>query len=218
MKVGTDSVLLGAWCNVREAGKILDVGTGTGILAMMAAQRSEAAIDAIEIDHEAYLQAIKNVQGSIFAGRIRVHHADFNSFAETCDTQYDSILSNPPYFDNSLLPLNQGRSIARHNESLGLAELIQKSTVLLSKNGTISIIIPFSKEVIARQIAGESGLTARRSLYIKGKARGQVKRILIEWSKISGEREMIGHLTISDRNNNYSPAFKKLTGDFYLDI
>jgi len=217
MKVGTDSVLLGSWCSLKNAMRILDVGAGTGIIAMMTAQRSQASIDTLEIDEEAFRQAEENVRQSIFAERICVHHVDYLCFAKSCNTQYDTIVSNPPYFDNSLQPENMSRSIARHSETLSLKSLIETSAKLLSKHGIISIIIPISKEVEARQIAENCGLAAKRSLYVRGTPDKPVKRVLIEWTRSPEQSEKVESLTVSEKNK-YSAAYVKLTKDFYMDL
>jgi len=124
MKVGTDGVLLGAWSPVNEARRILDVGAGTGLIALMMAQRSEAIIDAVEISKSAYEEAKSNFEHSPWRDRLTVFHSDFHLFADRSCAPYDLIVSNPPYFVNSLNTRNADLSIARHNDRLSFNQLI----------------------------------------------------------------------------------------------
>ncbi len=218
MKVGTDSVMLGAWCSVENVNNILDIGAGTGIIALMAAQRSTASIDTVEIDLDAFHQANDNIQESEFTNRIRVIHADFIEFAKSCTQLYDVIISNPPYFEEALKPKDIRRSIARHAVSLGLRNLIEQSANLLNERGRLSIIIPKDKENQARQFASGCGLIAARSLSIQGQSGGQYKRILLEWSNTNKGPEIANNLNILDANRRFSPAYVELTRDFYLDF
>ncbi len=218
MKVGTDGVILGAWCSVKQASHVLDIGTGTGIIALMAAQRSVAKIDALEIDKSAFIEAGRNVEESEFAQRIKVIHGDFLEFAKSSEIKYDSIICNPPYFDNSLQPSMPGRALARHSISLDLEILIRESVNLLSQEGYLSIIIPKIKEDQARQIAINCGLQPVRSLSVRGQADGIVKRVLLEWSRAQQRSEIMQDLSVFDKKKEYSRDFISLTKNFYLDF
>ena len=127
MKVGTDGVLLGAWAGTESCSRILDVGTGTGLIALMLAQRSKAVVDAIDIDADACLQAQENAESSLFAGRINVFHSDLADFAQASTHLYGLIVSNPPYFVDSLKCPNLQRNTARHTDTLTLEDLLQYS-------------------------------------------------------------------------------------------
>ena len=143
MKVGTDGVLLGAWCDVESAKMVLDIGTGTGLIALMIAQRTDCAlIDAVEIDKSAYVQASGNFKDSRWCGRIGVFNLDFKQYVDECNTKYDLIVSNPPYFENSLKSSNLERTMARHTDSLSFDELLHGASMLLSESGIISLIVP----------------------------------------------------------------------------
>ena len=146
MKVGTDAVLLGAWADITACKNILDIGTGTGIIALMLAQRCFANIDAIDIDTDAYSQAKENVAASPFAERINVIHASCSEYTGSCAREkYDLIVSNPPYFINSLKCPDNKRSVARHTDSLSLFELIDDSCSLLSLSGRIALVLPYEQ-------------------------------------------------------------------------
>ena len=135
MKVGTDGVLLGAWAGTESCNRILDIGTGTGLIALMLAQRSKAAIDAIDIEADACLQAQENAESSLFAGRINVFHSDLVDFAQASTHLYGLIVSNPPYFVDSLKCPNLQRNTARHTDTLTLEDLLQYSRKLLAPQG-----------------------------------------------------------------------------------
>jgi tRNA1Val (adenine37-N6)-methyltransferase len=124
MKVGTDAVLLGAWANLPPTGSVLDVGTGTGIIAMMAAQRSNGNVDAIEIDIDAYIQAAENCANCKWQDRINVHHKSLQDYSAETNKKYDAIVSNPPYFDNCLQAASESRTMARHTCTLKFEELL----------------------------------------------------------------------------------------------
>ena len=139
MKVGTDGVLLGAWADGGR--RILDIGTGTGIIALMMAQRfPDAAIDAIEIDHDACRQAAGNIAATPFADRIRIHECPIQHFQPTM--RYDVIVSNPPYFINSMKNPDKKRATARHTDTLSPRDLFMAAEKMLDENGIFSIIIP----------------------------------------------------------------------------
>ena len=153
MKVGTDGCLLGAWAGVSGARRIADVGTGSGLVALMLAQRNtDARIDALDIDRDACLQAAENVSASPFAARIRVLRTDFRTYAATAPPAYDLIVSNPPYFDESLKCPDAGRRMARHSDTLPMAELLSVAVALLTEDGRLALVLPYAqREGVLRQ-------------------------------------------------------------------
>lgn len=216
MKVGMDGVLLGAWLNPDHCKRILDVGTGTGLLALMAAQQVKAIVDAVEIDQDACEEALFNFSNSPWAGRLNGFHIPFQDFKPAY--KYDHIISNPPFFENSLKPDDEKRLKARHSESLGLNELLDKAASLLEDDGRISLIIPAEKDDQLQKRADETGLFIRRKCFVYPFRSGKPNRILLELA--AGACELVtDKITIRDEGtNSYSEAYRKLTADFYRSL
>lgn len=216
MKVGTDGVLLGAWANVEGANKILDVGTGTGLIALMLAQSSDAIIDAIEIDENACVQAQENVNYSPWANRIKIIHQSFQNFLKTNSEKYDIIVSNPPYFQNSLAAPEEIRTKARHNTSLELVDIIDGTLKCLTESGTLSLILPYVEGNLFIAKAAEHGLYCVRQTNVMPKPKRKPKRLLLEFQRIKKpliEEQLVIEL---NKRHEYSEAYKNLTRDFYL--
>ena len=214
MKVGVDSVILGAWVKINDANTILDVGTGTGLLALMMAQRSNAMITAIEIDDLAYREAISNIQVSPWPDKIRVINSSFQDFAEKCTTEFDHIVSNPPYFENSSQPEDHRRRNARHNDELPFGDIINGSLKLLSEKGKLSVILP---ENIANgfcKVAMDSGLYINRTLMVRHRPGKPFHRQLMEFSK--KETTIDKSVLLIEDQNEYTEDYKNLTREFYL--
>ena len=228
MKVGMDSVLLGAWaCSDHSSDftshssllvpRILDVGAGTGLLALMMAQRfPDAAIDAVEIDSEAYRQAIENVADSPWSSRIRVICDNFIDFTEQCTSHYDLIISNPPYFTASLKPPDTKRTIARHNDSLPHRSLLAKSVKILTPSGVLAIVLPPAEALTLMDEATKFGLFVKRTVHIQSLPSKPVYRMLVELSKIEYMRnDQALYIEKADRTD-YTDEYKQLTKEFYL--
>jgi len=218
MKVGTDGVLLGVWTNIRNAGTALDIGTGTGLVALMLAQRnSHIVIDTIDIDSNAIEQATENVKQSPFSSQIRCYNITLQSFSERYTHKYDIIVSNPPYFTQSLKSPDKGRTLARHTDSLPMEELIRISSTLLTDSGRLSVIYPFEyKELLLAQ-AKESGLSASRITNVYPTPMAEPKRVLMELSKIE-TTAVENDLIIEQERHVYSEEFTALVKDFYLRL
>lgn len=216
MKVGTDGVLLGAWVQVGSTQKILDVGTGTGLIALMLAQRSTAQIDAIDIDKSAYKQACRNVLASPFAGQICVFHSSFADFST--DSKYDLIVSNPPYFSQSLKSPDEKRSKARHDDLLPLEELIAGSMPLLSEKGRIALILPVEQDQKLTDILTQNQLYRTRQTNVLPTPSGAIKRILVELSPTPNPDYAPECLTIEIERHKYTQEYETLTRDFYLKM
>lgn len=216
MKVGTDGVLLGAWSNVVEARNVLDVGTGTGLLSLMIAQRSQADIVAIEIEKGAVMQAIDNVNNSPWKERIEVRHCSLQEFVKKFDYKFDYIISNPPFFRSSLKSPDSERAMARHTDSLSYEDLIASFSKLLDKKGMCSVILPFPEKDLFLGLSESKGLFPIRMVTIYPTPTSVPKRVLIEFSFCGGECEYRDLVIEDNGRHQYSEEYKKLTRDFYL--
>lgn len=217
MKVGTDGVLLGAWAPVANARRILDVGTGTGLVALMTAQRSpaDARIVALEIDEAAALQAQENVLRSPWKERIEVVRADFRHYRT--EGKFDAIVSNPPYFVDSLACPDRQRSTARHTQTLTYSELTAGAAALLSDRGVFTVVLPTDVEAHVKELALRNGLHAIRQLDVITKPGGEPKRTLIAFSFHQQECHTERLLTEHSRHQ-YSPEYIALTREYYLNM
>ena len=215
MKVGTDGTLLGAWVDISGAQKILDIGTGTGLIALMLAQRSFAEIDAVEIDTDSSIQARENVERSPWSDRIQIENYSIQKYANICQKRYDLIVSNPPFFENASKAKNQPRTVARHTDFLSQADLLQAAVQLLSETGRLAIIYPVEQAKNFQVKAEYFGLFCLRKLSVKPMPKIPVKRILMELSKqqLPSEQDT---MTIEEKQYLYTPDFISLIKDFYL--
>lgn len=215
MKVGTDGVLLGSWANGGE--HILDIGTGTGLLALMMAQRFEKSlIDAIEIEENAYQQAAQNVAKSVFKNKINIIHSSLQNFAKSNINQYDSIICNPPYFVNSLKNNEKSKTIARHNDSLPFKELISSAYKLLKTEGTLSLVLPVNIFPLIETEAVIYGFFLNRKISIKTTEKKQPKRVLVEYKKEPTQIETSTEYLLN-QNGEKSIWYQQLTNIFYIN-
>ena len=217
MKVGMDGVLLGAWADVLGAGRILDIGAGTGLIALMIAQKNATArIDAIEIDRDACEEAALNVKQAQWSDRIHIQEISFQDFRLTNADQYDLIVSNPPFFSNGVKAPVENRAQARHSDALPLAVLISGAARLLQENGRIALVLPVESLQEIVELANLNRLYVSRLCRIKPNPIKPVFRILIELTNsvciIQEENLMIEF----EKHHDYTPEYKLLTKDFYL--
>lgn len=217
MKVGTDGVLLGAWSKVEGHSSVLDVGTGTGLIALMLAQRADVMVDAIDIDASACIQATKNIQDSIFADKIKVHHMSFTQYIGFSGKKYDLIVSNPPYFSQSLKCPDGKRALARHNDSLSLSALLDGCSKLMADEGRVSLILPYDASTEIDYITKEKGLLVTRKTEVIPIPGALPKRILIELAKQVAVC-CSNQLVIEESRHQYTPEYIALTKDFYLKM
>jgi tRNA1Val (adenine37-N6)-methyltransferase len=218
MKVGTDAVLLGSWIQPGNPGSILDVGTGCGIIALMMAQRTKAIIDAVEIDKKATEEAIENVKISPWPARIKIYHSSFQDFTEKTSNKYDLVISNPPFFENSLKSPDSKRNLSRHNDLLPVAELIEGAAGCLKDDGILSVIVPASQEHHWITEAKCKGLLIKRSSLVYPRAGKPAARIMIEFSPVVAGAVLKEELYIRDSEGKYTEAYINLTRDFYLGL
>lgn len=219
MKVGTDGVLLGAWAPVsHNPFSILDIGAGTGLIALMLAQRSHAEqIDALEIDDDAYEQCVENFEESPWGDRLFCYHAGLDEFMEEPEDEYDLIVSNPPFYTEDYTSGNDQRDTARFTQSLPFENLIEATSVLLSDIGVFAVIIPYKEEEHFIALANEEGLFPFKITRVKGTPATEIKRSLIAFSRV--EQEVItDELVIETARHQYTPEYTSLTQDFYLKM
>ena len=216
MKVGTDAVLLGAWCGVDGVRTALDVGTGCGVIALMVAQRApKARITAIDIDPEAVAEADENFAASPWGDRLSARQADFKQFAT--GERYDLIVSNPPYFMNGVLPSGDSRAMARHTTELSYHQLLQSAKPLLASGGRLAMVTPADCESqVTEDCAwcGYSPLRVTEVLAVAGDA--APKRLL--WELVPGqcEQQQRTRLAIEHSPLHYTQQYRDLCRDFYL--
>ncbi|MES2704771.1 MAG: methyltransferase [Bacteroidota bacterium] len=217
MKVTTDACILGAWCPIENGvRKVLDIGAGTGLLATMLAQRSDAIIvDAVEYDAEAAEQAAENAAASPWSGRINVIHADARSY--TGAHKYDLIITNPPFFNDSLLSDKQQKNVARHTLSLSYAELLCVVNANLADDGYAAILLPVPEYERWKLLAISEGWDEVGALHVRHRDSAAVKRVVGLFSRRATSLPR-NALTIQDDGGNYSVDFKQLLGPFYLNL
>ncbi len=218
MKVGTDGVILGAWAALDSSTKrILDVGTGTGLIAMMIAQRApEATVDAVEIDSEAANEARENFERSIFSDRMQLYNSAFQSFADECSERYDLIVSNPPYFNGTYKSVDAQRTAARHKELLPTDDLIEGVKKLLKSEGRFVAIFPYSDAAVFIAKAAARGLYCTKILEIYTKTGRAAIRMAAEFSLTSAPNNLRKSLVILNEQGVYTSDYRDLTIDFYL--
>jgi tRNA1Val (adenine37-N6)-methyltransferase len=220
MKVGTDGVLLGAWCPIENNPfSVLDIGAGTGILALMLAQRSNAEqIDAIEIDEEAYEQCVENFEASTWSDRLFCFHAGLDEFVDEPEDEYDIIISNPPFYSEDYKTDNDSRDLARFQDALPFEDLMEAVSLLLTENGVFSVIIPFKEETKFIGLAKEYNLFPFKITRVKGTPTTEIKRSLLAFSFIEKTTFPIDELVIETARHQYTEEYIALTKDFYLKM
>jgi tRNA1Val (adenine37-N6)-methyltransferase len=229
MKVGTDGVLLGAWTPMENNPKsILDIGTGTGIISLMLAQRSKAIqIDALEIDEKAYEQATDNFENSPWSDRLFCFHAGLDEFIEEPEDEYDLIVSNPPFFSEDYKTNDESRDLARFQDALPFEELIEASDLLLSENGIFAVIIPFKEEENFIDLCAEMELFPIKITRVKGSFTTPIVRSLLAFKRFdSSDKELAKQMTVLNANqlvieinrHEYTNEYIELTKEFYLKM
>ncbi|WP_024610018.1 methyltransferase [Pseudoalteromonas sp. TB64] len=215
MKVSTDGILLGAWANLSNTKSLLDIGTGTGLLALMCKQRNpELAITAVEIDKSAYAQALQNVASSPWPN-INIKHQTIQSFSS--DILFDVVISNPPYFNHSLKGNNAARNTARHTDGLSFEELINAFKRLSHNKSRFSLILPSVEGVLFIELASQNGLYLNTHCQVKATPNKDVSRSLMTFSYIDGDFSE-STLCIREIDNSYSVDYTALCKAFYLKM
>lgn len=215
--VGTDGVLLGAWASVNGSKTVLDIGTGSGLIALMIAQRTSAdvRIDAIDVEETNVNSARQNVQSSPWAHQVYVHHIALQDF--TPDMNYDLIITNPPYFINSSLPPESSRARARHTQSLPFSDIIQFALTYLTPSGRLAIVLPIVEGSIFAEQAMTVGLFESRRCVFHARADKPAERLFMEFTRTKTERAE-NSLYLYGAGDVWSHAHNELTKDFYLKL
>lgn len=230
MKVGTDGVLLGAWAPINHNPfSILDIGTGTGLIALMLAQRTAAEhsslkgeqaqqIDALEIDEDAYEQAVDNFENSPWSDRLFCFHAGLDEFIEEPEDEYDLIVSNPPFYSEDYKTENEQRDLARFQDALPFEDLVESANLLLSENGIFAVIIPYKEETRLIALAKDFDLFPIKITRVKGTPTTDIKRSLLAFSRTKIAEIPTDELVIETSRHAYTPEYINLTKNFYLKM
>jgi len=219
MKVCTDACILGAWVADKintgqiNASTILDIGTGTGLLSLMLAQKSSAEVEAIEIEENAFEQASGNFARSPWSERLQAFHADAKNF--NLSKKYDLIISNPPFYEDDLLSAVHNKNIAKHNEALNLNELNSVVKKLLSSSGSFAVLLPYHRVGYFEKLAGENNFYLREKLCVKQTLRHEYFRAVSLFGQ-TNQIVTLKELVIKKEDGNYSEEFIELMKDYYL--
>lgn len=220
MKIGTDAVLLGAWCPIENnPAAILDIGAGTGILSLMLAQRSTAEqIDAIEIDEKAYEECVENFEISPWSDRLFCFHAGLDEFVDEPEDEYDIIICNPPFYLENYKTSNTSRDLARFQDAMPFEELIDAADFLLSEDGLFAVIIPFDEEKRFIDLCSEVELFPVKVTRVKGSAKTSIVRSLIAFKRFELSVLTADELIIEINRHEYTDEYIHLTKEFYLKM
>lgn len=217
-KVGTDGVLLGACAELYGAQRILDVGTGTGLIAIMVAQRSEAKIVALEPEINSFNEACENAAGSKWSDRISILNTGIQNYRPVDNLLYDIIITNPPYFKNSLRNPDTRKSLTRHDDSLSSSELLEGTTRLLSDSGSLQLILPYTEGTLFIAEASTYELFCNRIIKVKPKPSGEIIRLIMKFER--RRRSLYEKfLTIETGiRHNYTEEYREIMREFYLNF
>ena len=220
MKIGTDAVLLGAWCPIDNNPKsILDIGAGTGILALMLAQRTNAdQIDALEIDEEAYEQCVENFEASAWADKLFCYHAGLDEFVDEPEDEYDLIISNPPFYSEDFKTENEQRDLARFQDAMPFEDLIEAADLLLSENGTFAVVIPYKEEERFIDLCAEYELYPVKATRVKGSYKTPIIRSLLAFKRYELSVLTADELVVEINRHEYTDDYINLTQEFYLKM
>ncbi len=220
MKIGTDSVLLGAWCPIdNNPFSVLDIGAGTGVLSLMLAQRSHAEqIDALEIDEDAYEQCVENFEASPWSDRLFCFHAGLDEFIEEPEDEYDIIISNPPFYSEDYKTDNSQRDLARFQDAMPFEELVEAADLLLSENGIFAVIIPYKEEERFIDLCTEVELFPVKVTRVKGSHTTPIIRSLLAFKRYELSVLTVDELVIEINRHEYTDDYINLTKDFYLKM
>ncbi|NVO04221.1 MAG: methyltransferase [Bacteroidetes bacterium] len=215
MKVGTDGVLLGAWIEAKDSESILDIGTGCGLIALMLAQKSNARIIGIEIDESSAIQAKENVEDSKWHKRIEIINSSIQDFVKSTNEKFSLIVSNPPFFNESLKSPNPNKSLAKHADELPYSDLANSVYRLLSDDGRFYFILPYIEFQNFKNIALIEGLYISKITNVRAKENEKFKRVLAEFTKVKSP-VLESEFSIRDLENQFTHEYLEITKDYYL--
>jgi tRNA1Val (adenine37-N6)-methyltransferase len=216
MKVGTDGVLLGAYAGVINSEKILDIGTGSGLIAIMLAQRSNAMVEGIEIDGPSARQAMQNAASCLWHDRIMITHTSFQGYYQHHRNEFDIVVCNPPFFPDHLKSKNENRNLARHSVSLNFSELAHGIRLVMKPAGACWLILPCSETGRFLETARNEGLFLIHELNIFPKEGKMPHRKIISLGSENIQPPTVASLIIRNSDDHYTGEYKKLTRSFYL--
>lgn len=214
-RVGTDGVLLGAWADVSGKTRILDIGTGTGLIALMLAQRCAASVTAIEPDIRSFREASENIKQSKWSERISIENCSLQNFSGH-DKSFDLIVTNPPYFIDSLKNPDLSKSVARHNDSLTHKDILEGADRLLTDEGELQLIMPYEEGQKFLSLAREKGFYPADILNIRPAPDSEIKRLILRFSR--KEKHFSERFMTIDKGkrHDFTDEYIALTKDFYL--
>ncbi|MCB0650288.1 MAG: methyltransferase [Saprospiraceae bacterium] len=221
MKVGTDGILLGAWANIESADAILDIGSGSGVIALMLAQRNPfAAIQAVEIDEHSFAEASENIRNSPWPGRVQIFHTSIQEFSKSTPDKFDAIVSNPPFFSGGTFSDSQERNNVRHTVKLPHGELLLSVRKLLSEEGRFSLILPYLEGLRFCELAESYNLYCVRSQEVLPKLEKPVERLLMEFRKKKPDSCYVEKKLVIQKGeaNDWTDDYRNLTNAFYLNM
>lgn len=217
-KTNTDGVLLGAWVTIFESEKVLDIGTGTGIIALMLAQRFNNSIDAIEINSDAYQNAKINFYNSPWKERLNCFNVSFEEFSNSGKlADYHHWVSNPPFFKNSLFPIKTGLLQAKHTSTLSAIELIKQAFISLPTTGRLSMVLPYEDALDTISLSSNYGFFCHRKTIVKFKFNSKPKRLLFTIGK-EYEKCISKELIMKTNSQLYTKEYLDLVNDFYTKV
>jgi tRNA1Val (adenine37-N6)-methyltransferase len=217
-KVVTDGVLLGASAEIEDSKRILDIGTGTGLIAIMAAQRSDAEIISIEPEEASFVQATGNISLCKWSERMRVIHSGFRDYYMTATEKFDTIITNPPYFRDSLKNPDHLKSTSRHAGSLTSFEILEGANILLGDNGNLQIILPYREGNLFISEALEYGFYCNRIINVKPIPDRDVKRLIMKFEKARKQLSEKSLTIETGIRHQFTEEYKEITRDFYLNF
>ena len=220
MKIGTDAVLLGAWCPIdNNPISVLDIGAGTGILSLMLAQRSNAEqIDAIEIEENAYEECVFNFENALWSDRLFCFHAGLDEFVDDPEDEYDLIISNPPFYSEDFKTDNSHRDLARFQDALPFEDLVEAADLLLSENGIFAVVIPFKEEERFIDLCASVELFPIKVTRVKGSHTTPIVRSLLAFKRFELPVLVADELVVEINRHEYTNEYINLTKEFYLKM